>query len=219
MEKYGTIPPKFTKDWWIHYWTYYKLHFLLGTFLFFAVVHLIYTNVTAVNHDLKIKYLTTNALIPTESLTILEEKATEVSGDVTNNKKTEVAILPETMPAFNDYSQAQMLQAVQARTIAELQVAENQIYIVDKAIAELLHSYQCMLPVTEWAGDGFQDKTYCDIALSLSEVDLFNDSGFNTSDLYMCVISPSEDCLKDKECVKKFENGKAVAKELIKGVS
>ncbi len=216
MEKYGTIPPKFTKDWWIHYWTYYKLHFLIGTFLFLAIIHLIYTNVTAINYDLKIKYLTTNALIPTEALELLEEKSAEFSVDTTNNKKIEITTLPETMPAFEDYNQAQMLQAVQARLIAELQIAENQIYIVDKTIADILYSYQCMLPVTDWAGDVSPDSVYCDIALSLSEIDTFSRLGFNTSDLYICVISPSEDCLEDKECVKKFENAKKVAKELIK---
>ena len=26
MEKYGTIPPKFTKEWWEYFWDYYKVH-------------------------------------------------------------------------------------------------------------------------------------------------------------------------------------------------
>ena len=56
MEKYGTIPPRFTKGWWEHYWTYYKFHFLGALFAIFAIVSVVHSCATQVHYDLQIQY-------------------------------------------------------------------------------------------------------------------------------------------------------------------
>lgn len=216
MEKYGTIPPKFTKDWWSHYWTYYKFHFLAGLFIAFSVGSLIHSCVTQIDYDLKIQYAAYGLSPKEEIVTKLEEKLTDLSEDVTANEKVEVYAgiisgLSEESPESIQYE-----SAILTKFMAEIQTAENHIYIVDKSFADRLIDYECLRPVNEWADKFEESDLYSNVLLSLSNNETFANMGFNTENLYIGVLALREKLKADEEYMSKYENAVNVAKQLIK---
>ena len=55
-EKYGTIPPKFTREWWKYFWDYYKVHTIVTVILVAAVALTVYSKATAPKYDLTLCY-------------------------------------------------------------------------------------------------------------------------------------------------------------------
>ena len=41
-EKYGTIPKRFTPEWWEYFWMYYKVHTIAITLVILAVAITVY---------------------------------------------------------------------------------------------------------------------------------------------------------------------------------
>lgn len=56
MEKYGEIPPRFTRAWWSYFWLYYKWYVLGGAFALFMVCMLIFQCTHRVKYDMTIVY-------------------------------------------------------------------------------------------------------------------------------------------------------------------
>lgn len=217
MEKYGTIPPRFTKEWWSHYWTYYKLHLFFALFIAFAIGQVIHSCVTEKNYDLKIQYAAYGAQPSAEALMALDNKIISLSSDVTGNGRvetnTDVTVTP---PIGSSPDSMQYEYAVITKLIAQTEAGESQIYIVDKAFADKLISYQCLLPVTQWANEVPDNLHYKESLISLSENSLFKGFGFDTKNLYIGVLDLKESFREDNERVEKFENAVKVAKQLIK---
>ena len=217
MEKYGTIPPKFTKDWWAHYWTYYKLHFFFGLFIAFAVGILIHSCVTQIHYDLQVQYAAYSAQPPADTLANFDDLIFSLCEDVTGNGKVETNTSVTVTPLADSSPDAvQYEYAVLTKFMAQIQASENQIYIVDKAFAEKLIAYECMLPVSEWADEVSDDLVLQNSLISLSQNSKLSKLGFDTENLYMGVLNLQQSQMDDDEYVAKFENAKNIAHQLIK---
>ena len=60
MERYGTIPKRFTKEWWDYFWYYYKWRVI---FILVAVIFLAITCTQCamrIDYDMKISYVGSN---------------------------------------------------------------------------------------------------------------------------------------------------------------
>lgn len=217
MEKYGTIPPRFTKDWWSHYWTYYKLHFFFGVFIAFAVGSLIHSCVTQIHYDLKIQYAAYNVQPSTENLESFNAYISSISEDVTENGKIETTTdLIVTPSADSSPDAAQYEYAVLTKFMAQIEASENQIYIVDKEFADKLIAYECLMPVKEWADEISDDLVYENNLVSLEKNSKLKEFGFNTENLYIGVLNLKKSQKDDNEFIKKLENAKYTANQLIK---
>lgn len=218
MEKYGTIPKRFTKDWWEYFWTYYKIH----TIVFFVVIALIIYTVHAVtsvkDYDLTVYLVSNNEPPATESMKRLEGKLHELSSDVDENNQvlatTKVDVFAKDPQNMHTEYANNMTQTT--KFIAEATCADNQIYIVDRNSADILISYGCMLPVKDWATDIDSLDIYKDYFLSLYQNPVFTSWGFDDKNLYMGILVPPEDVKNYELKMKMFENAKKVANQLIK---
>lgn len=217
MEKYGTIPPRFTKDWWAHYWTYYKLHLFFALFIIFSVSHIIHSCVTQVDYDVKVQYAAYNIQPSAETLTRFDNYISSICKDVTGNKKientTDINIIPSA--DTSNYS-SEYEYAIFTKFIAQIETCENQIYIVDKSFAEKLISYECLASVNEWADDFSDDLVYENKLISLSQNSKLKDFGFDTQNLYIGILNIIESEKDNLEYAEKFENAKNIANKLIK---
>ncbi len=217
MEKYGTMPPRFSKDWWEHYWTYYKFHFLAIILIIFVIVELVHGCVTRVHYDIQIEYAAYSQMPQDESITKLNDFLTSSSSDVTGNGKVEahigcsIAADPKSSAAAMQYE-----NAVITKFMTQLQTSENQIYIVDKKFADKLIDFESLLPVSEWATDIDDDAILENSLISLSGNSTLSEMGFDTDYLYIGVLSLKDYEKNDEEAMSKFENAKHIANELIK---
>lgn len=55
-EKYGTIPQKWTKEWWAYFWEYYKWHTLMTLFVVVCVAVTVIQCATREKYDITITY-------------------------------------------------------------------------------------------------------------------------------------------------------------------
>lgn len=214
MEKYGTIPPRFTKAWWAHYWFYYKYHLIAVLCAIIFVVSYARSCITAIDYDLKVQMYSQYMLVE-EQTSAIEDKLREISGDATGNGKVEVMLLSQAdLPESAE--NAEFNYATSMKFMADLEAADHNIYIVNKNYADKLTQQECMASRDLWAGDVAEDLCYGESFVSLSGNKFFADLGVDTDDLYIGVLS-LYDRYKDKEeNVKRYENALVVAKELIK---
>lgn len=56
-EKYGTIPKRFTKDWWSYFWDYYKVHTLVTVGIIAAIIITIIQVRSTPKYDLYVTYV------------------------------------------------------------------------------------------------------------------------------------------------------------------
>jgi len=57
MERYGTIPDKFTKEWWDYIWYYYKWHFIGGVSALILIAVTAAQCASKINYDAEITYV------------------------------------------------------------------------------------------------------------------------------------------------------------------
>ena len=55
-EKYGTIPEKFTPEWWEYFWMYYKVYVIVGIFILITGAVTAYQLLSAPKYDITITY-------------------------------------------------------------------------------------------------------------------------------------------------------------------
>lgn len=90
-EKYGTVPPRWTKEWWEYFWEYYKLHVIL------IAAAVIFTAFTVGQCAMKPKYdmtITTagHIIYTEEELEHMTEVYSPLAGDVDGNGRKSVLV-------------------------------------------------------------------------------------------------------------------------------
>lgn len=213
MEKYGTIPPRFTKAWFSHYWFYYKWHLIIGVSAIAIIGGTVSSCLTAPKYDLQAQYM--GSYLPENAIGAMEAKLSELSADITDNKKVEVSFVSQSSLGDGD-EYAEYNYALTMKTVAELQTAEIKIYLMDKNQADFMSEQNCFMPVSEWADSYSEEMLYNDSVLSLAGNKYFSELGFNTDDLYIGVLSLYERFADDEYMVKNHKNAINVANQLIK---
>ncbi len=222
MEKYGTIPPRFTKAWWAHYFYYYKFHALAVAFLIFMVSSIIYSNVTRVHYDLQVSYMGLFGINPDheESLSNYFETAIE---DVTGNGKKEIGYMYYTVDnVMEDGALSEDEYAFQMKFAAELQGGESDLYITTGTNADDLIGYSAnFMSVYDFAGDNLPEeriKRNVDghpYAVSVAGNEALEAMGIDTSDLYVSVRLLFEMNEDDPKKVRIHQNSVKAAEKLV----
>ena len=222
MEKYGTIPPRFTKAWWAHYWYYYKFHALAIAFVLFMVGSIIYSNVTRVHYDLQVSYIGLFGINPDheEALTAYFEEAIE---DVTENGKKEIGFIYYSFDnVMADNSLSEEESAYQMKFAAELQAGESDLYFMTGTNAnDLIGFGETFMNVNDFAGENCseerikRDENGYPYAVSVAGNKSLEAMGIDTSDLYVCVRQLYEMNQDDPEKVRLHENSVLAAKKLV----
>ena len=57
MEKYGTVPKRFTKAWWEYFWEYYKLHVIVSVVVISMIGISAHQLLTNPKYDVTVTYV------------------------------------------------------------------------------------------------------------------------------------------------------------------
>lgn len=213
MEKYGTIPPRFTKDWWAYIWYYYKWHFLGGAFAAILIVSFCVQCATAIKYDATVTYVGKQTFSP-ETQEIVEQAIAETIDDATGNGKTDVlfqVLAQETAGESQDYQYA---QAIAVKTTLEYTAGETFLFLLSKEQMDSMLSTgwaEIFSPVCEW-NSGDENQGYF---VNLQGSRFFADLGIATDDLYLAVRAMREDEQEDAIIQKRLENAKKLAQVLM----
>lgn len=216
MEKYGTIPPRFTKEWWAHYWYYYKIHIIFGLILFVGLIYLVVSVVTKEEYALNVEIVTHEYYLSPDSTEALKKRINHLIEEAAGNSKTAVEYKNEIFSDERNMDEIQQNQAVITRLMAEVEVGAKQLYIVDKEIADYLLGFECLQPVSEWTENADTEDIYEDKLVSLYGNSELEKMGIDTSEMYIGVLELRDSKKDDEELKKKVEIAKSVACEIIK---
>ncbi len=220
MEKYGTIPKKFTKAWWEYFWEYYKLHTIITLFVIFMISSLIYSNVTRTRYDMYVSYVGTSPFFDI-SREYFEELLVPVTEEITENDKIDISFDTYSFDASaeQDPANAEMVSAMTMKFMAELEAGDCYLYFITKGNLEgyygLTDGMADVSLYAEGAENVYTDENGRACAISLAGNEKLTKAGIDCSDLYLAVRSLYERDKKDENKTKIYENSLKIAEFIV----
>lgn len=151
-EKYGTVPPKWTKEWWDYFWYYYKWRVLFIAFAVVCVAVTVTQCVTRERYDMTVTYAG-QKMYTEEEITRLTDGIEEYIDDVDGNGKKSVFFQQLNFmntPGSEEYDYA-------SQTKLDLEFHNEQSFLFLHDLAELENmvgrdsAKEIYVPVSEWA--------------------------------------------------------------------
>ena len=218
-EKYGTVPPKFTKAWWEHYWTYYKWHTIITLFIVVCITSAVYQSVTKEKYDITLAYAGYNAFSE-ESIEEISDKLSPLCEDVDENGKKNLCF--SNIRFFKDDADADYNMAAHTKLQISLASDETYIYILDE---KLLVSFigddadsSPFDPIENWYDGTVNPETAFSrfgkaYGIPISECKMFEDISQNLENHYLLLrYYPRDD---QKEQLKGYEAATKLAAQII----
>lgn len=223
MEKYGTIPPRFTKEWWSYFWDYYKWHTLGSAFALVLIVTSAVQCATKTKYDMTLTYAG-NSSFSDEFSENISSNLGEVIDDIDDNGQKNVFFQPLTFGQENADPQYEM--AMQTKLSLEFSAGETYLFIFSKDVADNYlnsdSSEGLFLPLDEWITDNsLTDGVQLEMAggkaygVSLAESAYFKNLGLDMSQQYIVMRTPRDSELKDEKMSAQYENAKKAAEYLL----
>ncbi len=222
MEKYGQAPKRFTKEWWEHFWEYYKLHTIVALAILGLCLSTIIQIASKVESDMVLT-LAGEAIISQENQDEIAKRLSDAIGDGNDDGKIRATIQDLSM-AKSDAADLEFAYAVENRLQLELATGEGYLYIMDYDKADQYLSMdggeELFLPSAQWADGNFgHDKllTYNNTpyAVSLADSQILAELGIDANDLYVLIRRERSDEANDKSIEKLQENAVIASNILI----
>ena len=202
-EKYGTIPQKFTKDWWEWYWTYHK-GLIIGIVILIIFISIGVTDyLSTEKFDLTLTY-SGQAYYDSVVQAKVEEAISPLCDDLDGNG--EKSLYFSILDIDLNSTDSEYLQAQSMRLGMSFGEDESYIFILDKSIADIYFGASedaCVFaPLEDWVTEdisGFETisahgKAY---GIDISGLEIFKDTGFDTEGKYLFMrYYPSENQIK-----------------------
>lgn len=219
MEKYGTIPPKFTKQWWSYFWDYYKIHTISICAAAVLIGTTVYQCATQTKYDLSVSYIGTQDITEEQEAKLSEIIKPEID-EITGNKEIDIDYMTYPInPNNTDKSASEYEYAMQMKYTAELQAGTTDLYIMSRDNAEANKTYaDCFTDISELtdnADDVLTDDSGRAYAVSLKNSRALKEAGIDSSDMYLSLRLLFEMNEKKDEYVLNHENALKAAKLLL----
>lgn len=222
MEKYGTIPPRFTKEWWAYFWDYYKWHTIATVFAAIIILVTAVQCATQTKYDMSVT-LSGKLAIPAETEDAIAAAMAEGIEDCDNNGERNVFI--QQLSLSDDASaDPQYEMAISTKLMLEFSAGESYLFILTSDIADTyLNSDSCeglFLPVSEWAQKLPADANVkmaagVPYAVNLGNSAFFKAHGLDMSNCWLLVRGQRNAELDDEKMAVQYENSLATANSLI----
>ncbi len=225
MEKYGTVPKRFTKKWWEYFWDYYKWHTIATVFALFLIAITVHQYATQIHYDTTITVLGGYGLDEELMKTVeadLEGIVDDCNGD--GEKHVMVQQLINQSVSQGQATDAQYEMAITAKVMVEFAAGESCVFLLtqDEVNKYLNDSTNdgFFVPVEEWAGAmpeksrlmGAKGISY---AVNLGACRFFTEKGIDASEYYLMIRNPRYNEIDDEEAMMRIESAKKIAAYII----
>ncbi len=219
MEKYGEVPPRFTKKWWGHIWEYYKWHFIITAVAILIAVVTIVQCAHRTEYDVVMIYAGHKDL-SNMTQNQLYELATEHIDDVDGNGKVVVDIKPLVFTDIDGNEDYDF--AIQTKLDLTFVDDYTYIYLMDETQARVYcgrkDTTDAFEEVSAYYDDTGKEVLYTtdenrSFAVSLKDSALLKEKGINADGLYMMVRRDNKASEKN---TKSHDSAIKFAKELVR---
>ncbi len=216
-EKYGEVPPKFTKKWWEYFWDYYKWHTVTVICIIAAIVITVVQIKNREKYDLNI-LVGTYSYMASESLESLTNELESKINDVDGNGENNIMLL------YNSFSdrieQTEYNSVMEVRLSLYLQEDNSFIFIVDEQSSQLLldidycdEMYVPSSQITSKTEGGLKGSDGTVYGTPLKNSTLLKNHKINDENLYLILRKNFKD---DELNAKAFDESLKLVEELIK---
>lgn len=220
-EKYGEIPPRFTKQWWDYVWYYYKWHIIITVLAVIIAAVTIVQCATRTRYDMTVVYAGHKNYSETE-INRIQEILSEYISDIDGNGEKNVMFMP--LMFVDNAGSEEYDYAMQTKLDVSFTDDYTFIYLMDKQEAELyLHRENVdstFVPVGDYISDvtlDWSDLLTADndtaYGVNVSGNSLFTENDIYCDDLYAFVAVTSKTDEKNKLSQEEAFN---IVKELTK---
>lgn len=218
-EKYGTIPPKWTKEWWEYFWYYYKWHTIITAFAVLFVAVTVVQCATKPQYDITMTYAG-HKLYSDGEMSRMAEGLEQYIDDIDGDGKQ--SIFFQQLNFMDEPGSEEYDYASQSKLDIEFGNKRSFIFFYDKSELELMlereSALELYVPVSEWAEEMpdeslIYSKDGVAYAVSLENSVFLNENEIYCEDLYIMLRQNYYD---DEENALAEENSARIANVLIK---
>lgn len=219
-EKYGTVPDRWTKEWWAYFWEYYKWHTIFTAFIVVCIAATIVQYATRDRYDMTVTY-TGYKMYSDEEADKIQNILSQYTEDVDGNGEKSVFFQDMTFmgtPGSEEYD-----YAIQSKLDLQFVDDVSYLFIYDEKVLKTMMERDSVseqyTAVEDWADIEIDEsllykaedgKNY---AVKLSDSVLLEQNGIYHDDLYVLVRQNYSDKAKNTLAYKSAER---IANELIK---
>lgn len=215
-EKYGTIPKKFTKEWFEYFWDYYKIHTIVVLLILIAIIATIYQVKTAVKYDMTITYVG-EVYLDDETIDKMNSRLTEVIPDIDNNGEKNINF--NQIVFTENEENPQYTQAVITKLQLEFVDDESMLFIFSDEKSRYLFDTESLTgafqTVNQWNDSDFdKDSLYFNKGDSYGVTISSDLIGYDNYKLYAAIRTPRTN--DNEELNQRVDAAKMAANALIK---
>lgn len=206
-EKYGTVPKKFTKEWWSWYWMYHKGITLGAIFVIILLIITISDYVTKERYDVTLTFAG-ETHCQDDTIENIEKILSPLCEDIDENGEKSL-YFSQHLVDF-DSNDAEYLQAAFLKLDMAIGEEATYLFIMDEAVASRYigeEKKDCSFaPLEDWVQGDISDLQIYDAhstayGIDISTLDIFKEAGMNISEtnkLYLFMrYYPRKDQLDD----------------------
>ncbi len=222
MEKYGTIPKRFTKAWWEYFWTYYKLHTISLAIGLAIIISLLYQCANIKKYDFKLTVAGSTTFTEIQNAKI-EEKLAPAAFDCDGNGEVNLLIQNLLLDSKKNNTEYQVVMS--QKLMVEFNVSDGLLFIFDEDVANIyLEDPACkdaFVPVAEWATEPYDDEKLAfsegsAYGVNLSESKILSEIEFDSENCYLMLRKMRADEKDDPTGEIKRDNAYRAANMLIR---
>lgn len=219
MEKYGTIPPRFTRAWWSYFWEYYKWHTIAAVGAAAVIGITVYQCATRTEYDLSVVGAGEVRLTEEMSDKLCEDLGGIISDSDANG---ETNVFMQQLAIGDGQVDAEYEMAMTTKLTLEFSAGESFIFIMSKDLADQYLSNESMdglfSPVEEWADEMPENVSMAHgiaYGVDLSQSAYFAGIGADMTDCRLMLRAPRYNETDDEKMMIQYENAKRAANYLI----
>ena len=209
MERYGTIPKRFTKEWWDYFWYYYKWRVI---FILIAVIFLAITCTQCamrIDYDMKISYVGSNYYYEQNLDKFTEAVAPLIDDKNGDGKKYVQVVQMNVADADSSASGSEYNSAMMSKEAVEIHAGETYMFLMNKQETERILNQDGATRVFEKMTDILSSEVPRDklvykdgepYAVNLSGSKFLEENSFFSEDVYLLIRS-----VRPKDTEKKEE--------------
>ncbi len=219
-EKYGTVPDRWTKDWWAYFWDYYKWHTIAIAAVVIAIAATVVQYVTRDKYDMIATY-SGYKIYSEEETDRLQSALSQYTEDIDGNG--EKSVFFQGLTFMGTQGAEEYDYAIQSKLDLQFVDDTSYLFLYDGKVLEMMAGRASVseqyTPVEDWADTEVDDsllyksedgKAY---AVKLDNSALLQQNNVYHDDLYVLVRQNYSD--KEKNTLA-YESAVRIANELIK---
>ena len=216
-EKYGTIPKRFTKEWWEYFWDYYKIHTIASIIVILLIVMTIYQVRTSPKYDFNITY-TGSQMFFDDEVDQIKSNLEQYIDDIDGNG--EKSIFFQQIVFEDDNNQEPQYQAAMLSKLQlEFVTNDTMLFIFDETKKDNLFNEGldgAFMNVNDWCDEKVSDELlFCNnnvpYAVRLDNSKFLSGLSVPSESLYIAVRANTKDSNNET-----YELSKKIANLLIK---